>query len=591
MARRFPPSTCPALAVANFKQHLTKKGGLGRPFYALSHLLDATAIAALSAAWLIPNHYPPWSSFYSEAAGFIALFALAVRFHSRLLRRSAPRITWVVWVIAAVPIAQWSTGILSYSSDAVLAALYVSAFAGAIVVGCADDEGGRLLLNVSTALLIGSFASSLIALLQVFDFASMGIWLVEVPPGGQPVANLGHWNLLATLIGLGAVALVVLYEAGKLTTTVSIAIAVVLILGLGVTRSRTALVYGPIVFLALGWAKRKGIRLRTHLLVVAIATIAYWLIALSMAHFTRAMHLEVNVFLETRGVVESPRWQMWKMLVRAVSLSPWWGYGWLQVGAAELAVVNFYPPINELWLQAHNIFLELVIWNGLPLGLLLGGALIVWFYDRWRRISSRNAAFGMLSVTILLVHSLVEFPYHYAYFLIPLGLWIGIVESSLVTRPLVAARLNVVPLVILAALAIAVAWDYFRIEEEFRLVRFENLHVGVQSTTAVPVEAPFLSSLTAFLQFSRTEPKAPLSQDEVRRFERSAVRYPYPASLAKTARALALNGRPKEAMERFVNIRQMYGQGTYMKLRVELRDLARQTGSQSLMTFEQTLPD
>ena len=31
------------------------------------------ASLALAAAYLAPNHYPPWTSFHSEAAGFAAL--------------------------------------------------------------------------------------------------------------------------------------------------------------------------------------------------------------------------------------------------------------------------------------------------------------------------------------------------------------------------------------------------------------------------------------------------------------------------------------------------------------------------------------
>jgi amino acid transporter len=79
--------------------------------------------------------------------------------------------------------------------------------------------------------------------------------------------------------------------------------------------------------------------------------------------------------MATRGL-HTPRYQMWQMLLEAVQLVPWHGYGWLQVGAAELAVVDRHPPIGELWLQGHNIFVELVVWCGWPLGLALGAALV-----------------------------------------------------------------------------------------------------------------------------------------------------------------------------------------------------------------------
>ena len=57
------------------------------------------------------------------------------------------------------------------------------------------------------------------------------------------------------------------------------------------------------------------------------------------------------------------------------------------------------------------------------------GAAVLVLSRAWR-IGSVESAAGMLVIGFIGVHSLVELPHHYLYFLIPAGLWAGIVERE-----------------------------------------------------------------------------------------------------------------------------------------------------------------
>jgi hypothetical protein len=83
-------------------------------------------------------------------------------------------------------------------------------------------------------------------------------------------------------------------------------------------------------------------------------------------------------------------------------------------------------------------------------------------------------------------------------------LWIGLIEWDMKPRGTSRFALNLLPLALAAALLAGVWRDYPVVEEDFRLMRFENLSIGTLRAKQAAPDAPFLSSLTAFLRFART---------------------------------------------------------------------------------------
>lgn len=67
---------------------------------------------------------------------------------------------------------------------------------------------------------------------------------------------------------------------------------------------------------------------------------------------------------------------MWHQMLLAIKEQPLLGYGWNQVGVAQLSVYLDYPT-TEWTEHSHNILLDLLIWNGIPLGILIIGFYMV----------------------------------------------------------------------------------------------------------------------------------------------------------------------------------------------------------------------
>jgi hypothetical protein len=362
----------------------------------------------------------------------------------------------------------------------------------------------------------------------------------------------------------------------------------VLMLSIGVTQSRTALLFGPVVAIVLYLHARRAGQLRVGALAaVALAAVQ---VAVMWAWPVVQRHLELSPpeSLSSRGV-GSVRFQVWPMLMEAVAEHPWEGFGWLQVGAAELSVADHHAPVGELWLHGHNLFIELLVWCGCAVGMILIALVVFWYASRVRRTRSAEAVTGMLTVTILLIHSLFELPHHYAYFLIPCGLWIGLIEWDM--KPGESSRFpwNLVPLALAAALLVGVWRDYPAVEEDFRLMRFENLSIGTPRAKQAAPDAPFLSSLTAFLRFARTKPVAGMTSAEIDAMRAVVERYPYSGAMIRFASALALNGRLNEAQDTFRRLRTIHGERVYQQLRGVLRRQV-EDGELGLRDLERSLP-
>jgi hypothetical protein len=77
-------------------------------------------------AWLVPNHYYPWSSFWSEA---LTAFAFALLLIPAVARAASPVRLPLISVAAAglalVPLIQWQVGLIHFGGDARMAGLYV----------------------------------------------------------------------------------------------------------------------------------------------------------------------------------------------------------------------------------------------------------------------------------------------------------------------------------------------------------------------------------------------------------------------------------------------------------------------------------
>src|SRR5690606_4194010 len=131
-------------------------------------------------------------------------------------------------------------------------------FAAALCIGnqLARDRGRDIFIIFASLLLFAATISVWLALRQWLTLPG-SIWVVDLPPGGRPFANLAQPNNLATLIFIGLCGLMYLWHQRLLGNWSSGLLAVVLMFGVALTQSRTPWVISLILLIWWLWRARK----------------------------------------------------------------------------------------------------------------------------------------------------------------------------------------------------------------------------------------------------------------------------------------------------------------------------------------------
>lgn len=544
--------------------------------FSLGALVAGVGLLLVLLGWVLPNHYPPWASFHLEAASFAGILLLAF---ATLLRQLAPlqlpRTAALMLLLAAVPWLQWSAGLLSFAGDAWAATAYLGATTCAWATGYASERqtarpsaAVALLGVISAAALI----SSGVALLQWLGWDAQGLFVMTLTPGDRPFGNLAQPNHLGTLIVMGLVGLLLIYERGKLPPLLLVAAAGMMMVGLCATQSRAAVVSWVVV--GCWWLARAnaaGFRLKRRQLIGFTVVLAGGFLGWgSLSEAVLLAPVRAMAVTSSNG-----RLEIWGQLLHALLTGPAWGYGWLQTAAAQSSVA-ISMPITDGFITSysHNLLIDILIWNGLPLGTLI---LVTAGWLLWRALRETRSGDAVLFVAAALpvaVHSMFEFPFAYGYFLLPAALLIG---ASTAHRS--AVRLATVPRVAGAAFVVATALvcgaigvEYLRMEEDFRVVRFESMRVGSTDAGFRPTSAVFNSQLGAMLSMGLETARPGMPQDDLARWGQVVRRYPWPALMFKHAAALAMNERPGEVRQALLLVKALHGARIHDQFR---RDLAR----------------
>jgi hypothetical protein len=169
----------------------------------------------------------------------------------------------------------------------------------------------------------------------------------------------------------------------------------------------------------------------------------------------------------------------------------------------------------------------------------------------------------------LAVHSMLEFPFAYAYFLLPVMLALGALEALTANKPFIRLGLRPIAALLLGISLLAV-WsvvEYVAIEEDFRVARFEDLRIG---TTPADYDRPsvlLLTQLGGLLDGARIVPRPNMTADELVLAKKIALRYPWTATQNRYALALALNGNSLEALRQLRVMRAMHGEKAYKAIK------------------------
>ncbi len=512
------------------------------------------------AAWLVPNHYPPWLAAWSDAVAISSMLMLTLSI--ALLGNGNRRIGWqlpVVGVVCAtVVLGQLAFGKLLFAGDGLMVVLYIGFWLMAVLTGglMASDSRHREWLDLLMATwALVAIVSVGIALAQWTGAVNLYIYAADLPPGGRPFANVAQPNHFSTLCFLGLCGLLWLYQCGKIRDSVLWLGTVFLLFGMVASQSRTGwLQVGLLVAWGIVQRERSGLRVtRAHLLMLGAIFVVGVMLWQPLSDF---LLLSAGRSLADQMMpgVRLPYW--WSML-DAIGREPIFGYGWQQVGAAQQRVALDHQTMGSLFDHSHNFVLDILLWNGIPIGGVILVILAWWFIAHIRACQNSGVVWLLAAAAGVFAHAMVEFPLSYAYFLIPVGLAMGAIEKL---SPVGGATLNfprpaiLVFTVIFGAVFSGVVMEYARTEERFRELRFELARIGTRPVETAPAKGQMLTQLEAFLKYYRTEAKPGMSPEELEWMRKVSERYGFSTVLLRYALAAGLNGQPEVAREALARV-------------------------------------
>ena len=396
------------------------------PGVAVSAIVSS-GIAAATLPSLLAYNASPSPTFLNQALAF-ALWAAFVLVSARGASKGLVVLHAALGVLGAAALWAWLHGglpaSLALSSVGTLAAAALLAAGGSSPQrGPTAESAESVFAAFCWGWLVAGALNVAVALLQVFtpDLPD-GNWIAISGIAGRAVGNLRQPNHLSSLLLWSCIAVIALLDLRRLSQRAAAVAMAAFVFAVVLTASRTGLV--SVLLLALwGLLDRRLSRTSRLLLVAApvIYAVGWW----AMAQWAAA---SAHDFGGTARLAESDisgsRFGIWKNTLALIQANPWAGVGFGEFNFAW-TLTPFPGRPTAFFDHTHNLPLQLAVELGLPLAALVMG-LLLWGLARaalqaWRADGDASTArrCAVMMVVMIGLHSLLEYPLWYAYFLLP----------------------------------------------------------------------------------------------------------------------------------------------------------------------------
>lgn len=540
--------------------------------------LSCIFIGFFGVAWLVPNHYYPWASFWSDLVASITIAGLLLSYliSKRNKRIYLPHIFLLFLLISFVPLIQILVGVINFSGDGWVSSLYLLGFSMSIALPkLLRCDMKSLMGTMAWMVLISSLISLVLAVSQWLNVNYIGVFLIDMPYGGRPYANIGQPNNLGTVFVLGIVAIWALFNYEKLSSTMAMFLSLLLSFGIAMCQSRTAILEMIVFLIAVLLLKRRvNLKINSFQLIFVFILMAasLWM----WPKVNNSLQIEgYRTFEDQISLVRDLRIPIWSSLINAIFEKPWFGFGWNQVAIAQHMIGHEGFQKSTFTEHSHNIILDLILWAGLPLGIFIVLNFGKWVWIRFNSCKNQMAAWALVSILIFLSHGMLEYPLEYAYFLLPMGFMIGVVEFYSPSVIVIVFSRKIINLLIISGLSLycLVIYEYVIIERAYRELRFSWAGYNISGSDVKLEKIRILNQHIEYSKFIENQPKRNMSPAALQQMRKVAERFGYPPVLFRYALALAINNQPSFAQKEinilcknYINARCEEGRDLWQKL-------------------------
>lgn len=408
----------------------------------------ALALLALAAPTLVAPHDPPSVTFYNQALAVLGWGLWLSWLGGRPSAQQHGPGRTALFALCGVLLIQASLALWAGVFSPVPLGLGLMgggmALAAALAAWSGWRAGGSAERSTLSALFFGGLAvagaaGTLLALVQVFQPGwADGRWIAIPTMAGRAVGNLRQPNHFSTLMVFACVGVAWLGARRRLPVGLACAGLAAFIGVIVLTASRTGMV--AMLFLT-AWGVFDR-RLPTGLRLALVAAPLFYGLAWGgmwlWSHADQSVAFAAEARLHDGSDISSSRFGIWSNVLSLIAQQPWTGVGYGRFNFAWTMTPFPGRPV-AFFDHTHNVVLQWAVEFGVPLAallLLLSCAAFVTLVRPRRTVADDQvglAGAAAVMVATAGLHSLLEYPLWYAYFLLPTAFAFGLGLSTRAT--------------------------------------------------------------------------------------------------------------------------------------------------------------
>ncbi|MFW1966693.1 O-antigen ligase family protein [Acinetobacter guillouiae] len=520
----------------------------------LRKIIIILSLLFICCAWLSPFHANPWLMIVSEICAFLSLFCLIFFFKDKDI--IIPRVVLPVLFFSLIPFFQYFFGIELYFETALLCFSYLFCVFMSMIIGFNTASMGlkeRTLILLSGSILMSSLISVIIILLQWFGLEK-NIFFIAPLHHDRPFGNFAQPNNMATFLVFGLLSNLFLLKDLKITKKMASIFSFLILFAIALSYSRTAWIELIIIGVCLFFIQDKVVKKKT----IYFYSVLFFLFLFTIPYLNNFLNDFGLGLLSTQNVNDrlstgSLRLGIWKQMLVAIYQQPWFGYGWNQTAYAQI-IASTTVFHSEQTRSAHNIILELLVWNGI----LIGSIIIFYALYLLKLVffaSNQKMVLIRLIIVSFIVHALLEFPQNYACFLLIIAFLIGFLLRENYDLKIFQLNKKTFPIIFIFSIIIfgAIIRDYLNIKYIIANYNSEEFEKN-----EIKEEILILGRLDTMKNWVFEKKPSMMSDAKIKYYENFIKTAPTEYNLINIVKILILNGRFEEARDYYKILYDLY---------------------------------
>jgi VanZ family protein len=366
----------------------------------------------------------------------------------------------------------------------------------------------KLAIVLSIFLIIGAELQAGAGLIQHYRWNTPLSPYVVLKMSFSVYGNLAQPNHFASYVSLGLISIGLLFQQRKLRLGVVVALVLPLLFTIALTGSRSTWLYlFATTLLAWGWTRRDtSMRPLLYYSLSILIGFGLMLFVVQLPFLAGADNMNVMRRMFQDHASGAIRLHLWKEAIHIFLSAPLLGVGFGQYSFHHLQWVPILqqPDLQGLYNHAHNLVFQIAAEAGLVGLFVLLGGLALWL--RGAYFARRSAAhwWGYAALAVLAIHSCLEYPLWYLYFVAVAAILLGILDETHYDLELRAmGRVSIAAILVLGCVSL------FQIQRDYRSLQ-HTLAIRFVSGNTVETHQATVKGFWALQRGSLLSPYAEL---------------------------------------------------------------------------------